>query len=222
MTYLQLVNNVLARLRETEVSTMTNAAKLPTLVGRWVNQAKREVEDAFSWNALFTQDDITTVSGTSTYTLSGFGDRYAIQFVLDSTNNNELTATTKFAIERERAFTSDSNGVPRWWVISGVTSGDPQIELYPTPNGAYTVSVFASVSQADLSADSDVISVPSWPVVLQAYALAVSERGEDGGETFNEAQSRARSALQDAVSMENTNRALGHQSDWWVAYGPRA
>jgi len=63
MTYLQLINNVLIRLRETQVST-NNETSYSTLIGLFVNDAKRQIEDAFSWNVLGQTVTITTVAAT--------------------------------------------------------------------------------------------------------------------------------------------------------------
>ena len=49
-TYLELVNDILVRMREPEVSTVQENV-LSKLVGRLVNDAKRQVEDAYSWNS---------------------------------------------------------------------------------------------------------------------------------------------------------------------------
>ena len=50
MTYLQLVNSVLRRIREDEVSSVSqnNYSKL---IGEFVNDAKRTVEDSYDWTA---------------------------------------------------------------------------------------------------------------------------------------------------------------------------
>jgi len=51
MTYLELINDVLIRLRETTVSTSTETA-YSTLIGKFVNDAKRQIEDSYAWNVL--------------------------------------------------------------------------------------------------------------------------------------------------------------------------
>ena len=53
MTYLELVNNVLRRLRETEVTTVQSTS-YSKLIGDIVNDAKRLVEDAWDWKVLNT------------------------------------------------------------------------------------------------------------------------------------------------------------------------
>ena len=63
-TYLQLVNDVLTRLRETTVANVSDT-DYSALIGKLVNDAKREVEDAWDWEALATTYTITTSNGTS-------------------------------------------------------------------------------------------------------------------------------------------------------------
>jgi predicted N-acetyltransferase YhbS len=55
MTYLELVNKVLRRLRESEVSTVQgvgNANQYARLIGDFINEAKSQVEVAWDWSAL--------------------------------------------------------------------------------------------------------------------------------------------------------------------------
>ena len=51
MTYLELVNDVLVRLRESTVSTVGETT-YSSLIGKFVNDAKRQIEDSFNWNVL--------------------------------------------------------------------------------------------------------------------------------------------------------------------------
>ena len=83
-TYLQLVNEVLTRLREPTVQTVTENT-LSTLVGQWVNDVKRQVNDAYDWDALNTYVDVTTVPGQWTgYSLVGAGQRFRINDVINT------------------------------------------------------------------------------------------------------------------------------------------
>ena len=63
MTYLELVNDVLVRLRETAVSTVSETS-YSALIGKFVNDAKRQIEDAFAWNVLGRTITLSTTSGT--------------------------------------------------------------------------------------------------------------------------------------------------------------
>ena len=51
MTYLNLVNSVLRRLREEEVSSVQSST-YSKMAGDFVNDAKRIVEDSWDWSAL--------------------------------------------------------------------------------------------------------------------------------------------------------------------------
>jgi hypothetical protein len=72
MTYLQLVNNVLRRMREDEV-TSVNQNTYSKMVGDFVNDAQKIVADAWDWSQLRQVITINTVAGTSEYLLSGAG-----------------------------------------------------------------------------------------------------------------------------------------------------
>jgi len=85
MTYLDLINNVLRRLREDTVTT-ANATDYSSLIGDLVNDAKRVVEDAFDWTALRESITVNTVSGTDTYSLTGSGDLAVIKDVMNTTS----------------------------------------------------------------------------------------------------------------------------------------
>lgn len=72
MTYLQIINAVLRRLRETEV-TDVDETDYSKLIGEYVNSVKKEVEAAWDWNALRTTLTLNTVASTFNYTLIGSG-----------------------------------------------------------------------------------------------------------------------------------------------------
>lgn len=89
MTYLQLVNSVLRRLREEEVTTV-DESDYSKLIGDFVNDAKRQVEDAWDWTALRNTYTLTTTSGTSTYALTDFGVRSNVLYVHNETANGYI------------------------------------------------------------------------------------------------------------------------------------
>ncbi|MDE2097301.1 MAG: hypothetical protein KGL39_08670, partial [Patescibacteria group bacterium] len=68
-TYLDLVNNVLKELRENTVTTV-NYNTYSTLVGKWVNDAKRRVEAAWDWQPLNLLVSFNLVVGQTTYDLT--------------------------------------------------------------------------------------------------------------------------------------------------------
>ena len=85
MTYLDLINNVLRRLREDQVETV-NGTDYSSLVGDLVNDAKKVVENSFDWTALRDAITISTTSGTSEYSITGSGDQAVIKDVMNTTS----------------------------------------------------------------------------------------------------------------------------------------
>ena len=49
-TYLSLVNDVLVRLREPQVTTVSQNT-YSALIGKFINDTKRQVADAYDWDA---------------------------------------------------------------------------------------------------------------------------------------------------------------------------
>ena len=100
---------------------------------------------------------------------------------------------------------SRASGTPTYYNFNGVdaTSGDTQVDLYPVPDGAYTLRFNLYIPQTALVNDSDIIKIPSDIVVLGAYARAVMERGEDAGMSSSDAYAMFRNAVADAVALDH-------------------
>ena len=86
MTYLQLVNSVLRRLREDEVTTVAQTS-YSKLIGEFVNDAKRTVEDAYDWTALRTTLTVSTTADTFNYVLTGSQNRMKLLDVVNDTSD---------------------------------------------------------------------------------------------------------------------------------------
>ena len=215
MTYIQIVNQVLRRLRQDEVSQIPISAYAKQ-IGDLVNATKREVEDAWPWSHLRTDLDVATTVGITTYTLTDWGNRSRIDAVFDLTGNSVVPTVTYQQWRRLVDLGGAVTGRPQWYRIQGYTGGDPILEIYPTPSEIRSLRVYGFVSQPDLSADDDALSVPEYPVILGAYARAVSERGEDAGASFDETTRDYQSALNDAIARDNQANSLGHGSDWTI------
>jgi hypothetical protein len=214
MNYIQLVNSVLRRLRETEVSSVADNA-YSKMIGEFVNDAKRQTEDAYPWNAL--SDTLTAVTATDifNYVLVGSGQRFRVIDVLNDTSNTiVVNAPTKWMDERF-LLTNTQKGSPAYYNFNGVNSnGDTQVDLYPIPNGVYNIRFNIIKPQVPLAADSDNLLVPHEPVVFNAVARALAERGEDGGIQSGEMYTLYRQSLGDAIAIE-TGRYIEEQAwDW--------
>ena len=204
MTYLELVNDVLVRLRETTVSTVSETS-YSSLIGKFVNDAKRQIEDAFAWNVLGTTITLSTTSGTHSYSLTGSGQKFQVIDVLNVTSNLQMTNVDFATMNRYQNFSTPVNGIPSYYSFDGVDgSYDTKVTLYPRPDGVYSIPFSLTVPQATLSSDSTVVAVPDVLVVQNAYARALIERGEDGGTNSSEAFLLYKAMLSDYIALEGT------------------
>ena len=202
MTFLQLVNSVMRRLREEQATTI-NESDYSTLIGDFVNDAKRMVEDAWDWKSLRSDFNVTTVAGTSTYTLTGSGNRLEILHVYDTTNNVELRRLSLADVNKYKVQTDDTNGTIMGYTVSHVDSnGDVVIKLHSTPDEVVSLQIKAVLRPNDLEDDSDRLLVPSAPVVQYAYSFALRERGETGGQGATEQAAFARQELTNAIALD--------------------
>ena len=141
MTYLELINDVLVRMRETTVATNA-ATSYSTLIGKFVNDAKRQIEDAFSWNILGQTVTITTVAATYQYSMTGAGQKFQVQDALNSTSNIGMTNISFVAMNRLQNFAIiPAATIPSQYAFDGVdSSGDTKVTLYPRPDAVYCSS----------------------------------------------------------------------------------
>jgi len=204
MTYLELVNDVLVRLRESTVGSIGETA-YSSLIGKFVNDAKRQIEDAYSWNVLSQTITVTTASGTSSYALTGAGQKFRINDAINTTSVITLDNITVADMNRKLNFGTPSQSIPSEFCFSGVDgNGDTKVELFPVPNGVYTLKFDVTVPQANLSSDGTSVKVLDYLVAQSAYARALIERGEDGGTNSSEAYALFRGMLSDAIALEST------------------
>jgi hypothetical protein len=204
MTYLELVNDVLTRLRETNVSTVSETA-YSALIGKFVNDAKRQIEDSYTWNVLNQTITVTTTSATSSYSLTGAGQKFRMNDAINTTSVITLDNIAVADMNRKLNFGTPSQGIPSEFCFNGVDgSGDTKIDLFPVPSGVFTLLFDLTIPQANLSADGTTVKVLDYLVTQSAYARGLIERGEDGGTASNEAYALFRGMLSDAIAMEST------------------
>lgn len=214
-TYLELVNDVMVRMREPEVSTV-NQNVLSKLVGRFINDAKRQVEDAYTWNTLSTTLTLTTTPTTYNYVLPNTGSRFKVSEVFDNTNKTTLRPISSIEMTHFLFMTTaPQSGAPNYYNFNGADSnGDTKVDIFPVPDAAYSIFFNIYQPQLDLSTDGAILLVPKEPVVHLAFAKALVERGEDGGEQSSEAYSLYRQVLADAIAIEAGRHT---EEDSWVA-----
>lgn len=203
MTYLNLMNNVLRRLREDEVSTVT-ANTYSKMVGDFINDAKTIVEQATDWNALRERHFVIQVAADQELiTLDDFGADTTILSIVNDTDNCVLEYRSKDWFDNKRYLNESVSGSPKYYTFEAPSDdGDTRILVYPK-NDKQTSFVFNLVArQDDLTSDSDVLKVPAQPVIHLAVALLARERGETGGTSTAEYFTIAEKFLADAIAID--------------------
>ena len=202
-TYLELVNDILIRMREPEVSTV-NENTLSKLVGKLVNDAKRQVEDAYAWNSLTDTLMIETLANTYGYVLNNSGTRFKVIDAQDITNKGQINPIST-RLMSQYLLNNMNPGAPMYYNFNGVhTTGDTKVDFYPVPNAGLTLYFNLYIPQSELVGDADTMLAPKEPVVLGAYARALVERGEDGGLNSSEAYGLYKASLADAIAIESS------------------
>ena len=109
MTYLDLINGVLRRLRENTVTT-ANETDYSQLVGELVNDAKKQVELAHKWSALRSTVTFATNIGTTNYTLTGAKQNAVLEQGLNDTTNQYLTLRPKHFFNDNTVLNTPADG----------------------------------------------------------------------------------------------------------------
>ena len=202
MTYLNLMNNVLRRLREEETTSVTSTTYVK-MVGDFINDAKKVVEEATDWSALRETIVVTTTASDNSYSLTGGGDNVKVMCVLNDTSNLFMDYQTKDWFNEQLYISSAAEGAPRYYTYNGLdSSGDTEVLVGPTPDGVYSLRFDVVKRQADLSSNTDSLLVPSQPVIHYAVALLARERGETGGTSVVEYFNIADKFLSDAIAID--------------------
>ena len=202
MTYRQVINSVLRRLREDSIGSdwsgalidATGPSDYQVLIGDFVNEVKREVEDAWDWTALRRVETVATVADTRSYNLPSTSQRTRTLSVQEQEQGQMLQGVPDSWI-RSTQYPTDSSGVPSYFSINGVSSGLLTAQLYPKPDGVYNINFYMLDPQDDLTNATDTLTCPEFPVIMGVWARAM-------------AQMQYQQALSDAIQQD-----VGRHSD---------
>jgi hypothetical protein len=201
--YIQLVNDVLIRLREPEATSVSDNAYVK-LIARYINDSKRQCEDAYNWNALSETLSAVTATDLFNYVLVGTGQRFRVIDVLNDTSNYIMRNASTRWMDEQFLLTTPQKGAPMYYNFNGTDSdGDTQVDLFPIPDGVYNLRFNVIRPQVELSSNADKLLIPHEPVILGALARAQAERGEDGGVQSAETYALFKQSLSDAISLES-------------------
>jgi hypothetical protein len=203
-TYLELVNDVLVRMREPQVTTVAETT-FSSLIGKFINDTKRQVSDAYDWDAFNTPITVNTIANTTgPYSITGAGVRYKTMDVINTTSFYEMSPLSHANYDSFYYTTpTPTTGLPMYYSIKGVdTNGDIKVNFWPVPDAVYSIRFSLIVPEADFSTDSSTTLLAKEPIVLGAYARALIERGEDGGLSSSEAFAMYKSCMSDLIALE--------------------
>lgn len=204
MTYLEIVNNILRRLRENEVDTVS-ANSYSKLIGMFVNDVKKELEHIWNWEVLRNTLTITTSPGLFNYVLTDAGTSFRILDILNDTSDVFMDERSSSWMDRAFLTGTTQQGIPQYYSLNGVdSSGDAQVDIYPIPDGVYDIRVNGIYPQADLVNNSDVPLVNANAIIYGVVARAIEERGDDGG--YDVAEQRYRGYVSDLIAIEANRR----------------
>jgi len=221
MTYRELINQVLIRLREDTISTdwsgaindSSTVSAYYKVIGALVNDSKRYVEQRHDWLNLRETVDISTVSGIKNYNLSS-GQEIKIVDVINNDTGMHLSQVSKVYINSIK-YPTDNTGEPLYYGFNGSdSSNNLKVDLSPVPTTAHTLSFDIVKHQDELTLAATVLKVPSQPVILGAWAMAIAERGEDGGTQSSLMAAESLEALKQAIILDSGNTQ--YETDWFV------
>jgi hypothetical protein len=229
MTLLQMVNRVLRRLREDQVTDLTTDA-YSKLVATFVADAHREVVEAHDWAVMDKGVVITVTAGVSTYSLSvGSTDLYAgytgvsskalvrylddapIAYIYESIANlgngdplNELVQADYAVVQDSLLTRVSTQNRPSRFALMPTATG-LQLVLDAPADGTYYLYIRLHDPELEIDVDTDSardLVAPYAPIVAGATYYALNERGEEMGEPGNVAERRYIAALGTAIETD--------------------
>ena len=221
MTFRELINEVLIRLREDTIATdwsgNINDSSIVTdyqkVIGSLINDSKRNVESYHDWLVLRETKEITTVDGTRNYNLDS-GQEIKLIDVTNQATGGKLVQVSRQYIN-STLYPTENSGEPMYYAFNGADSdSNLKVDLEPKPNSVQTLSFDIVKFQDELTTASTKLKIPTKPVVLGAWARAVSERGEDGGTNTGVIAMEVSESINQAVILDSGN--VQYESEWYV------
>jgi len=221
MTFRGLINEVLIRLREDTISSdwsgaindSTTVSDYQKVIGSLINDSKKFIENYHDWLVLRETVDISTVNGTKNYNLSS-GQEIKILDAINNTTGTQLVQVSRSYLNKQK-YPTDPTGEPLYYGFNGAdSSNNLKVDLSPVPINAETISFDIVKPQDELTLAATVLKIPTKPVVLGAWARAISERGEDGGTLSSSAAEETMQILKQAIMLDSGNTQF--ESDWYI------
>ena len=221
---LTMVNNILRRLRETEVAQVNESA-YSKLIATYINDAIQDMEDTgHLWSVYITQvDDTILADGTTTYDITETNDRSylmrlpsypSLPMAIDITSNETgqlYDVPYSELLNRRNLDTNPTyqTEIPRTFSVIPDSDGRGfSIELLWGANEARSWRTWWYVPQTELSTTDNTdartnILLPRRPIELRALYYALEERGEVmGPRNASNAWLRSQDAIASAIEID--------------------
>jgi hypothetical protein len=186
LTFVQIINRVLERLRESAV-TNYNDTDYSTFIAGIVNQVKSEIEDATYWHQMRETFSVSTTNNTSQYSLTGSQMNAVIIDAWNTTVGLQLSRGSVAGFNSKFFGVGSGNSVqtgsPTEYLPAGYdVNFDVVVDVWPIPvtGKLDTLKFNAYVPQADLAANATVPLVPQNVLIEETIARALLERGDEG------------------------------------------
>lgn len=239
-TQLEIVNKLLVRLRENQVST-TQDNPYATLIAQIVADSYQELLDEWNWDSLNKECAIAVPSGTSRLPVTAVvygtlptadmmltrlnGESYAVWVTGDTYTPGEIQGqpTSEVDVADLRRYVQVNGLVPAEYPMSFAVTIDTdndliQLEFSQEPSQDLVfVTQFTkrtSTMQSDGTTDDQIIDVPVRALEALAFMYALNERGEEMGEPGNLAERRYINALSAAKEKDIKAKEHGNRMDW--------
>lgn len=207
MTYLQLINRVLRKLREGQSSSISGEKAL--FYGQLVNEVKTDLENAGPWFALRTpltgsltpgSPDLDLTASTDEYSYLLYQETNAPQaFITTADRQRRLSVISWSAMDALHTLQPDADEDQPACVAFRNNGTGLVAKFFPTPDSAYTYRLECVVNQAELTDPDTVITIPAAPVWREAVVRAMEERGEEFSGSLEAERARAKEALFQAI-----------------------
>ena len=124
-------------------------------------------------------------------------------YVHNETSNTVVPQATLQRIRELSLGTNNAQGTIQYYALEGVdANNDVQLRLHQTPNSVVTLSVYGVKRDTVLTTDNSTTNLPSSVIEQFAFAYALRERGETGGQSAGEQVALAQADLTNAVALD--------------------
>jgi len=201
-SYLDIVNDVLIRLREPTTNTVrTTKNVVENMVEALVNDAYKYVWAAHNWTATQREWQIITEPNRDSYALDGTEHGARITGVMNS-NGRWLDQVSHEVASRFSVMSDKVGDAQGFALVATPLSPAVSVRLMPCNEESTIYTAIGHAGVTPLSRDDDPVLLPYNAVMYYAYALAARERGEVGGQSVQEIFTMANQYISDAIALD--------------------